>query len=424
MAMLRERMMTSESATLARPDEIADVSFADPAFLADPWTPLIRLQEEAPVFYSKNQGGWIISRYDDVRAAFADRRLSAARVDQLFRGMPPELQERLAAVRLYTGLLVNRLDGRDLTRIRILMLKAFDRGAIAKVEGFINEVVDEILDECERLGEFDFSSVVGAVLPTRVMRRLFDLPEEYQPLLFKLASDFTAASAAATVTPDLLLQLDESIRTMNDVFNTFIPDREQNPGDDLISGMVHARDGLNKLTNDEMLAQLHGMVVAGAETTAHTLATQLVQIVRNPALLQRLRDDPACAFNLVTELLRYPGTVKCMTRYAAEDIEMHGQHIAKGDLLWIMHAGANIDARKFDDPFTTDVDRANLRDSMAFGPGLHFCVGHMLARTELVAFFTRALKRFDIEILQRDFEMVPSYIFYGYRELRVRFTPR
>ena len=154
--------MSGQSATDTL-DEVEDVSFADPAFLADPWTPLIRLQEEAPIFYSKNQGGWIISRHDDVRAAFADRRLSASRVEQLFRGMPPELQEQLKAVRLYTSLLVNRLDGRDLTRVRVLMMKAFDRGAIAKVEGFINEVVDEILDECERLGEFDFSAVVGAV---------------------------------------------------------------------------------------------------------------------------------------------------------------------------------------------------------------------------------------------------------------------
>ena len=259
---------------------------------------------------------------------------------------------------------------------------------------------------------------------TAFVLSLMDGPAEYEPLLFKLASDFTSASSAATVTPELLLQLDESIRTMNDVFNRFIPEREKNPGDDLISLMVGARDEQNKLSNDEMLAQLHGMVVAGAETTAHTLATQLVRIIGNPELLQRLRDDPACAFDLTTELLRYPGTVKCMTRYAAEDIELHGQTIAKGDLVWIMHAGANVDSRQFDEPFETRIDRANLRDSMAFGPGLHFCVGHMLARTELTEFFTRAVRRFNIEILQKDFEMVPSYIFYGYRELRIRFTQR
>lgn len=416
--------MEGQAATRTGVEGIEDVNFADPAFLADPWTPLLRLQDEAPVYYSKNQGGWVLSRYEDVRAAFADRRLSASRVEQLFRDMPPEIRERLQAVRLYSGLGVNRLDGRDHTRIRVLLLKAFDAGVIRSVQSFVGEVIDEILDECEELGEFDFMEVVSATLPTRVMQRLFGLPAEYRPLLFKLASDFTSASAAAKVTPELLLTLDASIRSMNEVFNRFIPEREANPGDDLISTMIHARDGLNKLSNDEMLAQFHSMVVAGAETTAHTLATQLVQIVRQPKLRDTLRDTPEKAFDLVTELLRYPGTVKCMTRFAAEDFELHGQAIAKGDLLWIMHAGANVDPRHWENAFETDVDRGNLRDSMAFGPGLHFCVGHMLARTELTAFFTRAFQRFDVEILQDSFEMVPSYIFYGYRGLKVRFTPR
>ena len=338
--------------------------------------------------------------------------------------MPPEIQKQLEAVRLYTGLMVNRLDDLDHTRVRSLMVRAFDRGAVKKVETFIGEVVDEVLDECERLGEFDFLKVVSAVLPTRVMVRLFGLPLEYQPLLFEMASNFTAASAAATVTPELLLQLDKSIRTMNEVFNRFIPEREVNPGDDLVSLMVHARDGLNRLTNDEMLAQIHGMVVAGAETTAHTLATQTHRIARQPRLQTVLRETPERAFDLTTELLRYPGTVKCMTRFAREDIELHGQQIARGDLVWIMHAGANVDPRVWDDAFETDFERANLRDSMAFGPGLHFCVGHILARTELTAFLTRAFSRFDIEILQERIEMVPSYIFYGFRELKVRFTPR
>ncbi|MFD0850222.1 cytochrome P450 [Sphingosinicella xenopeptidilytica] len=412
------------SASAATIDADFDVNFADPAFLADPWTPLTRLQEEAPVFFSRNQGGWVISRHEDVRACYADRRLSAARGDQFFRGMPPEILAQTEAVRAFNRYNVNRMDGRDHTRVRALLLRAFDAGAIRKVEQFIGEVVEDVLDECGRLGKFEFLETVSAVLPTRVMQRLFGLPDEYRPLLFNLASQFTSASSAAAVTPELLIQLDKAIRAINAVFDTFIPLREKEPGDDLISMMVHARDGLNKLSHEEMLYNLVGLVVAGAETTAHSLATQTARIARDPALTQRLRDDPDCAFALTTELLRYPGTVKCMTRYAAEDIELRGQKIAKGDLIWIMNAGANVDTRVFSDPFTTIIDRPNARDSMAFGPGLHFCIGHLLARTELAEFLKRAFRRFDIAILQDDVEMLSSYIFYGFRSLDVRFTAR
>lgn len=405
-------------------DEIKDVSFADPEFLADPWTPLIRLQEEAPVFYSKNQGGWIISRHEDVRACYADRRLSAARGEQFFRGMSPEVIAQTENVRAFNRYNVNRLDGRDHMRVRVLLLKAFDGGAIRKVEQFIGEVVDDVLDECGRQSEFEFLERVSAVLPTRVIQRLLGLPDEYRPMLFNLAAEFTGASSAAAVTPELLIQLDKSIRNINEVFAEFIPLREKEPQEDLISMMVHARDGLNKLSNEEMLFNLVGLVVAGAETTAHSLATQTARIARDPALLQRLRDDPDSAFALTTELLRFPGTVKCMTRYAAEDIELGGQKIAKGDLLWIMNAGANVDANVFETPRATKVDRPNLRDSMGFGPGMHFCIGHLLARTELSEFLKRAFTRFDIEILQDEFEMLSSYIFYGFKELNVRFTPR
>jgi cytochrome P450 PksS len=405
-------------------DSIADVSFADPVFLADPWPTLERLRREAPVFYSQNQGGWVISRHADVRAAYADRRLSAARINQLFRNIPQDVADRLTSVRLYTGINVNRLDGSDHIRVRSLMLKAFDAGVVRNLQSFIGEVVEDLLDECERAGEFDFGEMIGARLPTTVMCRLFDLPLEYRPVLFNYATISTSTTAAATVTPELLLRLEDAINDMNRVLNEKIREREQKPGSDLISTMVHARDGLNKLTHDELLAQLLALVVAGAETTAHTLATQLVMFDRHPALVERIRAEPESAFAIVTELLRYPGTVKCMTRYAAETIEIGGQTIGKGDLLWIMNASANVDPDVFADPYTIDPDRKNMRDAMSFGPGLHFCVGHMLARTELSEFFRRAYLRFNVEILQDRFEMVPSYIFYGYRSLRVRFTSR
>lgn len=417
-------MATTAPPAPRQDSSVEDVSFADPAFLADPWTPLIRLQREAPVFYSQNQGGWIVSRYEDVRACYADRRLLAARGDQFLRGMPPEIVAGTQNMQAFNRYNVNRMDGRDHIRVRSLLVKAFNAGAVQKSEGLITSVVESLLDRCESLVEFDFLKEVSAVLPTTITQKLLGLPDEYRPLLFDLAANFTSASSAATVTPELLLQLDRTIQEINDVFAEFIPLREKEPQDDLISMMVHARDGLAKLSHEEMIFNLVGLVIAGAETTAHTLATQTARIARDPVLLQQIRDEPDSAFAITTELLRYPGTVKCMTRFAGEDIELRGQKIAKGDLIWIMNAGANVDATVFEDPFETKLDRHNIRDSMAFGPGLHFCIGHLLARTELAQFLKRAFARFTIEILPQEIEMLPSYIFHGYRELQVRFTPR
>lgn len=403
--------------------EVRDVRFADPAFLADPWTELTRLQREAPVFWSEDRQGWVITRHADVKAAYADRRLSAARLGQFFRGLSPEVVEKLDAIRTYYSINVSRMDGPDHMRIRTLMLKAFNKGSIRKIEEFLGELIDKILDRCADAGTFDLNELVSSKLPTMVIQKLLGLPDESQGELFKLASTVTAAVAAINPSDQLMLDMEHSIRRLNVVFNALIAEREKAPGDDLISTLVHARDGLQRLNHDELLACFHAIIVAGTETTANTLAVATNWIAREPRLVQRLRDDPQCAYALASELLRYPGTVKCRTRVAAEDFELHGQAIAKGDLVWIMNAGANVDETVFPDPFTLDPDR-DTRDSMAFSPGLHFCIGYHLATLEVSEFVKKAFARFDIAIVEDRIEMTPSYVFYGYRRLRVRFDRR
>ena len=178
-------MMASATQELA---EIEDVSFADPAFLADPWTPLIRLQEEAPVYYSKNQGGWIISRHEDVRAAFADRRLSAARVEQFFRGMPPEVQEQTeGGAALQPACKSTGSTGATYPRPRAAAEGVRPRRDRARSSSLSARSSTRSSTNASGSASSTSSRSVSAVLPTRVMQRLFDLPDEYRPLLFKLA---------------------------------------------------------------------------------------------------------------------------------------------------------------------------------------------------------------------------------------------
>ncbi|SCW70207.1 Cytochrome P450 [Sphingobium faniae] len=405
-------------------DGSLDISFADKAFLHDPWTPLQRLQREARIFFSEKQQGWIISRHEDVRAAYTDRRLSASRTNLWLRGMPQDVVDRVTAMRMFNTLNVNRLDGRDHMRTRTLLMKAFDANTIRYVDSFLGEIVNSVLDDCEARGEFDFVKVVSAVLPAWVTQRLLGLPDSYRSVIFEFASEYIATSTAAKLTPEILLQLDAVIRRTNDMFTDLIAEREQHLGDDIFSRLVHARDGLNRLSHDELLVNLNGLIVGAAETTANTLATQVVEIARRPNLVETLRNQPERAIDIVSELLRLPGTIRCFTRQALEDIEMHGQTIRRGDLVYIMNTAANVDPTVFPNPLEVDIDRPNLRDLMTFSTGFHFCIGHMLAKTMLVTFFREAFRRFDIEILQDPIEPVSSFIFFGYREVKVRFTPR
>lgn len=403
--------------------EVQDVQFSAPAFLAEPWPELVRLQREAPVYWSEDRQGWLITRHADVKAAYADRRLSAARLAQFFRGLSPDVVSQLDAIRTYYAINVSRMDGPDHMRIRSLMLKAFNKGSIRKIEGFLAETIEEILNRCEQAQEFEFGELISSRLPTMVMQRLLGLPDDAQGELFSLASTVSAAVAAVEPSDRLMLDMERSIRRLNTVFNALIAEREQSPGDDLISTLVHARDGLNRLSHDELLACFHAIIVAGTETTANTLGVATHWTAREAGLVQRLRDDPDCAYALASELLRYPGTVKCRTRVAAEDFELHGQAIAKGDLVWIMNAGANVDDSVFSNPFVIDPDR-DTRGSMAFSPGLHFCIGYHLATLEVSEFLKKAFQRFDITILDDPIEMTSSYVFYGYKRLRVRFDRR
>lgn len=403
---------------------ILDIDFADASYIANPWAPLQRLQREAPVFFSETQRGWIVSRHADVKAVYSDPRFSSSRTEQYLRQMPSDVVAQIDAMRTFNALNVNRLNGRDHIRIRSLLMKAIDANTIRRIEDFVPDIIDMVLDRCEELVEFDFQKVVSEVVPASVMQRLLDLPDEYRPIIFDLASEYIAASSAPKLTPELLLRIDAVLRRANEMFATIIAEREKDLGDDLVSRLIHARDGLARLSHEEMLAQLNGLVIAGAETTANSLGTQINQIARDPALVERIRTHPENTLDIVLELLRYPGTIKCFTRMASEDIEFGGQIIRKGDVVYSMNMGANVDPDVFPDPFRIDPERPNLRDIMTFSPGQHHCIGHMQGKTVLVAFFRRAFARFDIEILEDNPPAVSSYMFYGFRSLRVRFTPR
>jgi len=412
---------TDQDALLADLDR--QIDFGSQHYLAAPWETLLPIGERAPIFWSKSLHGWAVIRHADVKAGYADLRLSAQRMDMYRRVIEGDPDILYPLFFKYQGQVVNMMDRPALIRVRALMLKAFGKQQVDQISPALRQAVTELLDEAEKAGTLDFVDMVASRLPMRVLQIMLGVPEKYNREFFNLASAVVRASGAAAPTSEQLTIAETSIGQLNDIFRSLIDERRANPSDDLLSALVSARDNADKLTEDELLAACLIIIEAGAETTVHMLGVATREIALRSELHDRVRMSVEEADKVAVELLRYPGLVMCMTRIAAEDFDWHDAKIKTGDLVFLMNNSANMDATVFPDPERIDPDRNN-QASMAFGPGLHHCLGHLLARKELSEFLHGTFKRFDIEVLEQEPKYISSLIFRGLESLKVRVAPR
>ena len=403
-----------------------DVDLLSTNYLKSPWELLRRLAENAPIFWSQTQCAWLITRHVDVKAAHMDLRFSAERADMLFamvQTVIPDVETRYPTGCRYARLQFAFFDGPEHRRVRMLMLKAFSKAVIERFRGATHSIVDELLDEAEVKGEFDFVELISQRLPCRVIQSILGVKNGDTEKFFRCATDIQTVLAGGVRTPREMEAFEHATIHLNTIFSALIEEREREPSEDLLSQLIIARDVDDRLSHDELLAICHTIIDAGSETTAHMLGNGIVEIVRRPDIQALVRNEPGAVPGVVDELLRYPGLVRAMHRVAREDFEFGGHNIRQGDLVFTMLSAANVDPEVFENPMTIDPCR-HTRETMAFGIGFHHCVGHLLAKMELQEFFTRAFQRFDISVTENDLAYVSSYIFRGFKKIPVRFTPR
>lgn len=399
-----------------------DFDWFAPDVRAAPWTPLLRIAEATPLFWSERQHGWIITRDADVRAAYMDRRLSAERLDVYLQMLPPDAVARIATLLKYHRLSVVFLDSPSHLRIRTLFLKAFSRQAVNRIEPIVQDVISESLAEARAAGSFDFIELISERLPTRVIQRMLGIGNNQSERFYRSASDMIRALGNIPPSLPALEKGEAAVNDLNALFSPLIEARQSGAYDDILAGLVNARDAGDKLSHDELLAACHTIVEGGAETTGHMMAIALVEIARSTELAERVRADIEGASAVILELLRYPGLVKGMTRIVKESFEWHGKTLAAGDLVYLMNCAANVDPLKYDEPFRIDPDRP-ANQSMAFGPGLHHCIGHFLAKMELAEMMHAIFRDFDVEILSDRLSFIDSGVLRAYETLPVRFAP-
>jgi pimeloyl-[acyl-carrier protein] synthase len=351
-----------------------------PEMLADPYPIYHHLRAARPVAWIPQLDAWVATSYEAVSAALRNPNLSSERLRRVrqrlaARGLDVLLDERAKSM--------NFMDPPDHTRLRGLVSKAFTPRVVNEMEGHIRSLINRLLDNVAGRGRMDAIQDLAYPLPVTVIAEMLGIPTEDLDR-FKRWSDEISAGLAGDVAalPDAVLRrVLEARNELAEYFRAAVVQRRQSPGRDLLTALVQAEDDGGRLTEDELLSTAVLLLVAGNETTTNLIGNGLLALLRHPEQMKRLWDDPSLVPSAVEEMLRYEGPVQLATRLAKVDLELHGVAIRQGQAVYLVLAAANRDPAQFTDPDRFDVGRIENKH-VAFGAGLHFCLGAPLARLE------------------------------------------
>jgi cytochrome P450 len=367
-----------------RPQEAAEpVVFNpfDPGFRVDPYPVYRRLREVSPV-HQIGPGTWAFSRYADCAALLRDPRASSdARNSAEYQALMRDKDGAGAQGFDLEGRSFLFLDPPDHTRLRGLVSKAFTPRVVEQLRPRIQQIVDELLDAAAN----DRREVIEALaypLPVQVISEMLGVPSSDSEV-FKGWSRVLAQGLDPTPTmdPEQQARLIEASTAFTDYFRALIAKRRRDPAGDLLSALIAVEERGDTLTEPELLSTCILILIAGHETTVNLIGNGLLALLRDPEAMSRFRDDSSIEKTAIDELLRYDPPVQLTSRILLDDYEVGGTVIRKGESAVLLLASANRDAAEFDEPDTLNLARANNRH-LAFGYGIHYCLGAPLARVE------------------------------------------
>jgi len=403
------------------PAEPAELDMGDPKFMADAYGTYAELRAKGPVSRVRFTGGpreaaseidgeergffgnqetFFVTHYDEVVATLLDRRFS---VDPR-SGMSPEQIEQQEAqtpeeFRLFSRSIIS-LDPPDHTRLRKLVQPSFTGRGIQALRGSIQQVVDDLLDQIERdaaeRGEaapdrrMDLIEAFAYPFPVTVISDMLGIPREDRETIRGWTEDLLRVDRGR-IDEEVRAGLREFIDYLTDLFER----KRRAPTEDMISRLVHAEEDGDALDEDEVLATVFLMFLAGHVTTVNLVGNGVVALLTHPDQLAKLRGDPGLARGVVEETLRYWGPVDFIgRRIAREDIEVGGALIPTGEQTTVSLASANRDPARFANPDVFDITRADANRHVAFGKGIHVCLGAPLARVEGHVAFDTLFRRY------------------------------
>jgi cytochrome P450 len=389
------------------------VDTLDPAFRDNPYPFLKRLRQYAPVNETP-LGIYRLTRYDDVVRMLKEVPSGVRMADGTIFGANPEM--------MGPGQFILRLDPPDHTRIRRLMNQAFRPRAVERLRERVQQIVDALLDRAAERGEMDVIADLALPVPSTLICEMMGVPVTDRERF----TDWTAAAthllAAAMITPERLQHGMAAAMSLANYFTDLIADRRKRLGDDILSDLIRAEEAGDRLSEAELLAQSIGLLIAGFETTIGLIGNGVLALINHPDQWQRLRARPELIDSTVEECLRYDGPILLTVRVTREDTRF-GDHVIPADrpVMCILGA-ANRDPAHFVDPDRFDITRQD-NDHLAFGGGVHFCLGAHLARMEAQVAIGGLAKRFRTLERTSDQNVWGKSLFRVLGELPVGVTP-
>src|SRR2546421_9126694 len=360
---------------------VTQVEVTNATFKANPFPFYAQLRAEAPVFpvtvpMPTKQRAWLVTRYSDVQDVLKDARFAK----NPRNAMSPEQLKKLPWIPPMFKPLEHTmldLDSPDHTRLRALVHKAFTPRLIEQMRDQIQALTNELLDRVEPNGGMDLIADFALPLPLTMIGRILGVPAQDNQKFHRWSKTLISAGTNRN-----LLVLIPSIMSFMGYLKKLIKERRAYPKDDLVTALVQAKDGSDQLSEDEILAMIFLLLVAGHETTVNLIGSGSLALLEHPDQLAKLRSEPALIKMAIEELLRFVCPVEMATeRYAREDITIAGTTIPRGELVLAVIGSANRDANYFDNPDSLDVTRENNKH-LAFGLGAHYCLGAPLSRLE------------------------------------------
>jgi len=398
---------------------IHDDLFA-PDVIADPYGYFGRLREEDPVHWNAKYELWIITRYDDIVWLIRHPELFSSEVFKRDPRPPyPPIPEAdvdvYSFVRQFFGDFFIQHDRPSHTEMRTVVHGYFTPKAMESWRPMVRAAIKDLLDEAEAQGQMDVMQDFATPLPVLVIARMLGLPQQDRRFIRELAQKLLFIGRGD---PNRMRPLTDGIKGLVEYLSPLVEERLAHPGDDLLS-VLASGEKRGAYSREEVLANAVLLLFAGHETTINLICNGTLALIRHPQQWALLQHDPALAVPATEECLRYDPPVKSLQRIAADDVERRGKVLRKLERARWFIPSANWDPEKFSEPDRFDITR-DPNPHVAFGSGVHHCLGATLARVEGQEAFAALVERFPaLHLATEELEYQPSITFRSLKALPV-----